>query len=133
MGLLLGLDSLVAKILAAPSSEASDYHLAGYTALHEGHTQTMMCVCAIGSVPADVVLYSMLQDSRAGIHAPGWRQAMQEMVAMIEGLDPSVWGSLSCLLKGITPVALRSMALQVAYTNFAYLDKHVFSAAMQLP
>jgi hypothetical protein len=126
---LLGLDSLVAYIRAAPSS--SDYYVGGYSRLSEA-CKHFTAIAALCSYVGDGFLAEVMEDIRVPMRWQQLRDCIYEDMSYVASISEPVLGIIGSL-RGARPFALSSHVISAAHTSAAFIWNRVLLPASRPP
>ena len=128
-GLLTGLESLVARIMADKS--ASKWDIGGFSHLGP-EAKRFVAVSALASDPSDAALTELLHDDRLAMAVDGLETLMTEELEWLAAIPDTVWGHVGRSI-AMPGSKLRSDTLGAAHTSVAYVTIKVVRVARQYP
>eukprot|EP00974_Lingulodinium_polyedra_P071696 6936432-Lingulodinium_polyedra.AAC.1 len=128
-GLLTGVQSLVAKVLATP--RASKYHLAGFQRLGP-QAFKFVGLASIASYPSESFLLEIMEDDRVPSRLAALEATLYDELEWVCHIKGDVWELLGQAC-GMSGQLMRSLAINAAHTSVAYIDHKTLKVAKAAP
>ncbi|CAE8616190.1 unnamed protein product, partial [Polarella glacialis] len=121
--MVLGLEALVADILASPGQ--SNYYMSGFQRLR-GKTKQMVAIAGTSSFVSDTVLASLLEDDRLPLMLGRLEQEIHEELHFVNNISDGVWQVLAGAVD--YPGPLRTDAINAATVSAGFIQKGLSQA-----
>lgn len=126
-GLLSGVHSLVASVLANPS--ASKFYLGGFQTL-SSEAKEFVVVAGLAAYPSDAVLAELLEDDRVSRRLPELERALQDEIGCWGRIPEPVWDLLGSAC-GKHGQWLRAVVVRAGHVSAGFISTKLFREARE--